>query len=115
MPSFPKLIESLATNFSGGWPSPAKLDEGRSPKLLPRMPPRTQRRNSAYLNPLNERPAAQIGLAIYLGGSVERRFRPADPTGRFRAQPQQLGAAESKGPNLAASSTLKKGFVRSNG
>jgi hypothetical protein len=52
MPSFPKLIESLAINFSGGWPSPASLIEGRHPKLGPRMPPQIQRRNPAYLNPL---------------------------------------------------------------
>jgi hypothetical protein len=34
--SYPKPIESLATNFSGGLPSPASQIEGRSPKLLNR-------------------------------------------------------------------------------
>jgi hypothetical protein len=52
MMPFPKLIQSLATNFSGGWPAAALLIEGRSPEFLPRMPPQTQRRKPAELNPL---------------------------------------------------------------
>ena len=54
------------------------------------MPPLTQRRNAAYLNrpiprfgALDRDPEAQAlrtwtGLAVYLGGSVERRLRPTD-------------------------------------
>ena len=61
------------------------------------MPPPTQRRKHAYLNPLIERTSASTGLAIYLDGSVELRFRPADLDGGFTALPRRLGAAETKG------------------
>jgi hypothetical protein len=60
-----KLIESLATDVSGGSPASATRIEGRLPKLMPRMPLQTQRRKHAYLNPLIERPAAGAGLAIF--------------------------------------------------
>jgi hypothetical protein len=78
---FPKSIEFLATDFSGGCPRPQHWIEGISPKLKPRMLPPTQRRNPAYLNPLIKRPAAWTGLAIDLGGSVEWTFRPVDLAG----------------------------------
>jgi hypothetical protein len=42
------------------------------------MPPPAERRNTAYLNPLIDRPAAWTGLAIDLEGSLELRVRPAD-------------------------------------
>ena len=61
------------------------------------MPPTNQRRNHAYLNPLIERPAIYMGLAIELGGSVEQCFRPADLAGGFGAPPRYLGAAEPEG------------------
>ncbi len=61
------------------------------------MPPPTQRRNDAYLNPLIELPAACTGLAIYLDGSLERRIRAADFAGEFGAPPQPPRAAITKG------------------
>jgi hypothetical protein len=57
------------------------------------MPPRTERRNTAYLNPLIERPAAWTGLAVYLGGSVQHPFRPAELGGGLDATPRHLSAA----------------------
>ena len=42
------------------------------------MPPPTQRRKHADLNPLIERTSASTGLAIDLDGSVEKCFRPAE-------------------------------------
>ena len=61
------------------------------------MPLTTQRRNTAYLNPLNERPAAWMGLAVYLAGSLEPRFRPDHLAGKVGARPLRLGAAVTKG------------------
>ncbi len=64
--------------------------EGSSPKLMRRMPPRDQRRNTAYLNHRIPRfswlarglgrpgTEALTGLAIYLGGSLKQSLRPAE-------------------------------------
>jgi hypothetical protein len=79
------------------------------------MPPPTQRRNTAYLNPLIERPAAWTGLAIDLGGSVNFCFRPADLAGGFDVAPRHLSAAAAKRWDLRRSSQQPKRFVRSNG
>jgi hypothetical protein len=62
--------------------------EGRFPKLMRRMPPTTQRRNTAYLNRQISRfgqldrdlhgpsGVTLTGLAFDLGGSLKQRFRP---------------------------------------
>ena len=114
--SFPKLIESLATALAGGCPPPQRRTKGALPKLGHRMPPTTQRRNTAYLNRANHRdsrpgrgswpcePASESGLAIDLGGSLEQRFRPADIAGAICAPPQRSSAAEPKGLILAMNS-----------
>ena len=63
------------------------------------MPPLTQRRNRAYLNPSIVRPAASNGLAIDLGGSLEQRLRRDAVAGGLLVPPRRLSAAEPKGWN----------------
>jgi hypothetical protein len=48
--SSPKLIQSLGTTSLALRAHPGHPIEGLSPKLMRRMPPGTQRRNTAYLN-----------------------------------------------------------------
>jgi hypothetical protein len=48
--SLTKLIESLATTLSGVCPTSVTPDRRALPQLEQRMPPTTQRRNTAYLN-----------------------------------------------------------------
>jgi hypothetical protein len=92
------------------------------------MPPEDQRRNTAYLDRSNyHRPTLRLrhlslgaahfpGLAIDLGGSVERCFRPVDLAGGFSAAPRDLGAAETKGISLVMSlPNYLHRFVLSNG
>ena len=66
-----------------------------------RMPTRTQRRNTAYLNrpisrfgPLDRGPrgpgtVAQTGLAIYLGDSVDFGCRPGDGGAFYLGEPHR--------------------------
>jgi hypothetical protein len=72
------------------------------------MPPATQRRNTAYLNPPNERPAALTGLGIDLDGSVEQRFRLSDLVGGIYARLRRSGAAEPKRLGLRPARNYKK-------
>ena len=83
--------------------------EGLLPKLMRRMPPQHQRRNRAYLNRQIHRDlalgrairdclaATQTGLAIDLGGSLERRFRTDDVGAAYLDEPFTLIAPLSKG------------------
>ena len=79
------------------------------------MPPRTQRRNRAYLNPLIERPAAWTGLAIYLDGSVDECFRRAELDGICLRCEKTLSAAETKGEPSRKYFFSARRIVRSNG
>jgi hypothetical protein len=88
--SSPKQIQSLGTTYLALRAQLFHRIEGHFPKLMRRMPPPAQRRNTAYLNRQNSRfgwlacdmdgqaPTRWTGLAICLGGSVEQRFLPGD-------------------------------------
>jgi len=76
---------------------------------MPRMPPLTQRRNFAYLNRLIARPTASTGLAIDLGGSVERCFRPDDldrMSVRYRDAWAPRQRRDDSGDDLQAEETI---------
>ena len=83
--------DSVPWHYFSGASRPAVTPvEGRSPKLMRRMPVRAQRRNTAYLNhrfrrfgwldrELEDRaPMTPTGLAIDLEGSLQQRLRPAE-------------------------------------
>jgi hypothetical protein len=90
-----------------------------------RMPLRTQRRNTAYLNRQNSRFSqldrglddqatdALTGLAIDLGGLVDQRFRPGDFGAAYLNELLHTLRRDSGGVELRRSSFLR--FVRSNG
>jgi hypothetical protein len=73
------------------------------------MPPPTQRRNSAYLNPLIERPAALTGLAIDLGARPNFASDPLTSTedSSDTSTPGRRGnEAMELATNLRASETI---------
>ena len=76
-----------------------------------RMPPRTQRRNTAYLNrqiprsgqldrDLEDQATDSLtGLAIDLGGSIKLRLRLDDPSAAYLDQPLHLIAPRERSAN----------------
>ena len=90
--------------------------KGSWPKLGPRMPPTTQRRKRGYLNCANYRrrrlslelydheAATLPGLAIDLGGSVDRRFRTAALAARPGSPQLTLERRDIEGTVLATTS-----------